>query len=147
MLLNTDQEMIRDAVRAFVQAEIAPHTARWDKEHTFPKEALKGLAALGAYGVCVPEEHVVSGVAPMTPGLEGTAFDWTTVTDGLFRVCVQKRRPRNAEAAVRYRGHWFSIAANDVNSRAALAIVELLFADQESEGKPFSPMLTLPLGG
>jgi butyryl-CoA dehydrogenase len=28
----------------------------WDKEHHFPKEAHQGLAALGAYGICVPEE-------------------------------------------------------------------------------------------
>lgn len=56
MLLNQDQEMIRDAVRAFAQAELWPHAARWDKEHHFPVEAHKGLAALGAYGICVPEE-------------------------------------------------------------------------------------------
>ena len=56
MLLTQDQEMIRDAVRDFAQAELWPHAARWDKEHHFPKEAHKGLAALGAYGICVPEE-------------------------------------------------------------------------------------------
>ena len=55
-MLLTDQEMIRDAVRAFAQAELWPHAPRWDKEHTFPREAHKGLAALGAYGICVPEE-------------------------------------------------------------------------------------------
>ncbi|WP_332749997.1 acyl-CoA dehydrogenase family protein, partial [Hydrogenophaga sp.] len=56
MLLTQDQEMIRDAVRAFAQQELWPHAARWDKEHHFPKEAHKGLAELGAYGICVPEE-------------------------------------------------------------------------------------------
>ncbi|WP_029527504.1 acyl-CoA dehydrogenase family protein [Polaromonas glacialis] len=56
MILNDDQEQVRDAVRAFAQAELWPHAARWDKEHYFPKEAHKGLAALGAYGICVPEE-------------------------------------------------------------------------------------------
>ncbi len=56
MLLTQDQEMIRDAVRDFAQAELWPHAARWDKEHHFPKEAHRGLAALGAYGICVPEE-------------------------------------------------------------------------------------------
>src|SRR5450830_205982 len=56
MLLTQDQEMIRDAVRAFAQAELWPNAARWDKEHHFPKEAHRGLAALGAYGICVPEE-------------------------------------------------------------------------------------------
>ena len=56
MLLTQDQEMIRDAVRDFAQAELWPHAARWDKEHHFPREAHLGLAALGAYGICVPEE-------------------------------------------------------------------------------------------
>ena len=56
MLLNADQEMIRDAVRDFVRTEITPHAARWDKEHHFPKNVHQGLAALGAYGICVPEE-------------------------------------------------------------------------------------------
>ena len=56
MILNDDQEQVRDAVRAFAQAELWPHAARWDKEHYFPKEAHRGLAALGAYGICVPEE-------------------------------------------------------------------------------------------
>ena len=56
MILTSDQEMVRDAVRAFAQAELWPHAARWDKEHHFPRDAHKGLAALGAYGICVPEE-------------------------------------------------------------------------------------------
>ena len=57
MLLTPDQEAIRDAVREFAQNELWPNAARWDKEHTFPKEAHKGLASLGAYGICVPEEY------------------------------------------------------------------------------------------
>ena len=56
MILNSEQEQIRDAVRAFAQAELWPHAARWDKDHTFPVDAHQGLAALGAYGICVPEE-------------------------------------------------------------------------------------------
>ena len=57
MILNQDQEMVRDAVRAFAMEELWPNAARWDKEHHFPKEAHRGLAALGAYGICVPEEY------------------------------------------------------------------------------------------
>ena len=55
MLLSPEQEMIRDAVRAFAQQELWPHAARWDREHQFPLDAHRGLAALGAYGICVPE--------------------------------------------------------------------------------------------
>ena len=55
MLLSPEQEMIRDAVRAFARQELWPHAARWDREHQFPLDAHRGLAALGAYGICVPE--------------------------------------------------------------------------------------------
>lgn len=43
-------------MRDFAKQELWPNAARWDKEHHFPKEAHQGLAALGAYGICVPEE-------------------------------------------------------------------------------------------
>ena len=62
MLLTPDQEMIRDAVRAFAQEQLWPHAARWDKEHTFPREAHRGLAGLGAYGICVPPEYGGAGL-------------------------------------------------------------------------------------
>ena len=55
MLLSEDHQAVQDAVRAYVQAEIAPHAASWDKSHAFPKAQLAGLAALGCYGVAVPE--------------------------------------------------------------------------------------------
>ena len=62
MLLTPDHEAIRDAVRDFAQRELWPHAARWDREHTFPRAAHQGLAALGAYGICVPEEHGGAGM-------------------------------------------------------------------------------------
>ncbi|HRA77848.1 MAG TPA: acyl-CoA dehydrogenase family protein [Burkholderiaceae bacterium] len=62
MLLTEEQEMTRDAVRAFVQKEIVPHAARWDRESTFPAEALRGLAALGCYGIAVPEQWGGAGL-------------------------------------------------------------------------------------
>ena len=98
-------------------------------------------------GVCVPEEHVISGVAPVTLDASGQPFDWTQVTAGNFVVHAQKHRPKAAEVAVPYRGYWFYIAADDVNSRAALAILEVEFALQESDGKSAGPLLTLPVGG
>lgn len=62
MLLTPDQEMIRDAVRDFAREQLWPHAARWDREHVFPHEAHKGLAALGAYGICVPESYGGAGL-------------------------------------------------------------------------------------
>ncbi|WP_101048922.1 acyl-CoA dehydrogenase family protein [Macromonas nakdongensis] len=66
MLLNDDQLMIRDAVRAFAQEQLWPNAARWDKEHHFPKDAHRGLAALGCYGICVPEQYGGAGLDYLT---------------------------------------------------------------------------------
>jgi alkylation response protein AidB-like acyl-CoA dehydrogenase len=62
MLLDDDHRAIQDAIRSYVQDQIAPHAARWDKEHHFPAEQLKGLADLGCYGVAVPTEYDGAGL-------------------------------------------------------------------------------------
>ncbi|PZP28703.1 MAG: acyl-CoA dehydrogenase [Roseateles depolymerans] len=62
MLLSDDHLAVQDAIRTYVQAEIAPHAAAWDKAHHFPAEQLKGLAALGCYGVAVPTEWDGAGL-------------------------------------------------------------------------------------
>jgi alkylation response protein AidB-like acyl-CoA dehydrogenase len=55
MLLTEDHLAVQQAVRDFVEAEVAPYAAAWDKSHEFPRAALQGLAGLGCYGVAVPE--------------------------------------------------------------------------------------------
>lgn len=62
MLLTEDQRMVRDSVRAYVQDHIAPKSAAWDKSHAFPAAELKGLAALGCYGIAVPDEFGGAGL-------------------------------------------------------------------------------------
>ena len=62
MLLSEDHQAVQDAVRQFVQAEIAPHAAAWDKSGQFPAAQLRGLAALGCYGVAVPTEYGGAGL-------------------------------------------------------------------------------------
>ena len=62
MLLSEDHRAIQDAIRSFVQAEIAPKAAAWDKSHAFPSAELKGLAGLGCYGVAVPTEWDGAGL-------------------------------------------------------------------------------------
>lgn len=66
MILNSDQRQVRDAVRDFAVQELWPHAAAWDKAHTFPVEAHKGLAALGAYGICVPDDLGGAGLDYLT---------------------------------------------------------------------------------
>jgi alkylation response protein AidB-like acyl-CoA dehydrogenase len=61
-MLTEDHRAVQDAVRAYVQDRIAPQAARWDKEHHFPKDELRGLAELGCYGVAVPTEWDGAGL-------------------------------------------------------------------------------------
>jgi butyryl-CoA dehydrogenase len=56
MLLSDDHRAVQDAVRTYVQERIAPQAAQWDRTHHFPRDELRGLAALGCYGVAVPPE-------------------------------------------------------------------------------------------
>jgi len=62
MILDAEHEMIRDTMRAFAQERLAPFAARWDREHTFPREALRELGELGAMGVTVPVEWGGAGL-------------------------------------------------------------------------------------
>ena len=62
MILSEDHRAIQDAVRAYVQDQIAPQAAAWDKSHHFPATELRGLAALGCYGVAVPTEWDGAGL-------------------------------------------------------------------------------------
>ncbi len=56
MILSEEQRMVRDMARDFAEVELAPHAALWDREATFPKEAVARLGALGLMGMLVPEE-------------------------------------------------------------------------------------------
>jgi alkylation response protein AidB-like acyl-CoA dehydrogenase len=66
MILTPEQEMIRDTMRAFAQERLAPFAADWDRNHTFPAEALKELGELGALGMVVPEQWDGAGMDYMS---------------------------------------------------------------------------------
>jgi butyryl-CoA dehydrogenase len=68
MRLTDEQRAVQDAVRVYVQAEIAPHAAEWDRTHEFPRAQLRGLADLGCYGIAVP------------PAWDGAGLDYLTLS-------------------------------------------------------------------
>lgn len=95
-------------------------------------------------GVDVPEKHLRHGTACTFKGPDGRPFDARQITRGLFRVCVQKHRPWRSDVAVHYRGHWFYIAEDDVQSRSTLNLVKVAI-DIQSQSGAAGPVLTLPL--
>ena len=62
MLLSDSQQMVRETMRNFAQQRLAPFAAAWDREHAFPREALRELASLGACGIVVPESYGGAGL-------------------------------------------------------------------------------------
>lgn len=62
MRLTDEQKLIRETMRAFAQERLAPHAARWDREHHFPREELRALGELGALGAVVPERWGGAGL-------------------------------------------------------------------------------------
>jgi butyryl-CoA dehydrogenase len=51
-----EQRAIQALAREVAEAEIVPHAASWDREHTFPQALIGKLGELGLLGVCVPED-------------------------------------------------------------------------------------------
>jgi alkylation response protein AidB-like acyl-CoA dehydrogenase len=76
-------EEIRLAVRRYAAEQLAPNAARWDRDKEFPREALKGLAAMGLYGVAIAEDWDGAGLdygALATACEEIAAGDCSTAT-------------------------------------------------------------------
>jgi alkylation response protein AidB-like acyl-CoA dehydrogenase len=86
MILSQEHQMLRDAVRQYAREQIAPNAAAWDREHAFPKEALKGLAAMGLYGIAIPQEWDGAGMDYTALSL---AIEEIAVGDGATSTVVQ----------------------------------------------------------
>ncbi len=54
--LSEDQQMFAEMASQFAQAEFAPHAAKWDSEHIFPKDVIAKAGELGFCGLYSPED-------------------------------------------------------------------------------------------
>lgn len=59
---SDEQNMLRQTVRNFVDKEIMPHIAEWDRQGKFDPAIINQLSELGLMGVCIPEEYGGSGM-------------------------------------------------------------------------------------
>ncbi len=61
-MLAEEHLQLRDALRDFAAQRLAPFAAEWDRQATYPRAALKELAALGTFGIAVPEAYGGAGM-------------------------------------------------------------------------------------
>jgi len=55
--LTDEQRQIRETLTDFAEREIKPHSAKWDKDQTFPRHIVQQLGELGFIGVSFPEQY------------------------------------------------------------------------------------------
>jgi len=57
-----EQKLLRETIRQYMEREYRPAIREMDKNEVFPREQIRGLAALGCCGMCVPEEWGGAGM-------------------------------------------------------------------------------------
>ena len=56
MIPTQEQQLIREAARRFAQERLAPNSAQWEQQASFPRTIIEELGALGFMGMTVPVE-------------------------------------------------------------------------------------------
>jgi len=62
MKRDDPHQMLRDAVRRFAREKLWPNAPRWDRDKHFPREQLREAAAMGLFGVAIPERWGGAGM-------------------------------------------------------------------------------------
>jgi glutaryl-CoA dehydrogenase len=68
-LLSEEHLLIRDAARQWVKRDISPIIEEYAQKAEFPKQIIKGLAEIGAFGPYIPEEYGGAGLDQISYGL------------------------------------------------------------------------------
>ena len=68
-LLTDEHKLVRDAAREWVKREVSPIIEDYAQKAEFPKQIIKGLADIGAFGPYIPEEYGGAGLDQIAYGL------------------------------------------------------------------------------
>ena len=68
-LLTNEHKLIRDTAREWVKREVSPIIEDACQKCEFPKQIIKGLGEIGAFGPYIPEEYGGSGLDQISYGL------------------------------------------------------------------------------
>ena len=68
-LLTEEHKLVRDAARNWVKRDISPIIESYAQKAEFPKQIIKGLAEIGAFGPYIPEQYGGAGLDQIAYGL------------------------------------------------------------------------------
>jgi len=68
-LLTEEHKLVRDAAREWVKRDVSPIIEDYAQKAEFPKQIVKGLADIGAFGPYIPEEYGGAGLDQISYGL------------------------------------------------------------------------------
>lgn len=68
-LLTEEHRLIRDSVREWVKRDVSPIIEEYAQRAEFPKQIIKGLAGIGAFGPYIPTEYGGGGLDQISYGL------------------------------------------------------------------------------
>ncbi|MBC7896402.1 MAG: acyl-CoA dehydrogenase family protein [Cytophagaceae bacterium] len=131
--LTEEQRAIQQTAREFANAELAPHSARWDRDASFDRDVVKKLADLGFLGMMIPEQYDGLGLDTCTYLV---ALEEIAAVDASVAVLMSVHNSLPTQMILRYgseaqrthfltkmaRGEWlgaFALSEPDAGSDAA----------------------------
>src|SRR5271163_49816 len=101
--LGESADMLRESVRAFAAAEIAPRAAAIDRENEFPADLWRKMGALGILGVTVEDEYGGAGMGYLEHCVAMEEVSRGSASVGLSygahsNLCVNQIRRNGSEA-------------------------------------------------
>src|SRR5512134_3910291 len=104
--LGEDIDALRDAVRAFAEAELAPRAAEINARDQFPMDLWRKMGELGVLGITVPEEYGGAGMGYLAHMIAMEEISRASASVGLSygahsNLCVNQIKRNGSEAQKR----------------------------------------------